>query len=96
MISERHLSQVYWLPLVHFLLCVTAMLGLVMPQLQFLGILVVFLNIADFPISIVAFILSLHHDALAWSWMLVGGTLWWYLLCRAAQFLHHRFVGNKR
>jgi hypothetical protein len=94
MISKRHLPQVFWLPLIHFLICLTAMLGFLMPQLQFLGILIVFANIADFPISLGAFALSFHHDALAWSWMLVVGTLWWYFLARAAQFLHHRFLGR--
>jgi len=86
--SERRLPQVYRLPLIHFAICIIAMSGLVVLQLQPLGILMMFVNIADFPISLVAFALSFHHDALAWIWMLVVGTLWWYLLGRAAQFLH--------
>ena len=86
--SERRLPQVYWLPLIHFAVCLTAMLGFVVPQLQFLGILMMFVNIADFPISFVAFALSFHHDALAWLWIVVVGTVWWYFLGRAAQFLH--------
>jgi hypothetical protein len=70
------------------------MLGFVVPQLQFLGILMVFVNIADFPISLVAIALAFRHDALAWIWMVVVGTLWWYLLCRAAQFMCYRFVSR--
>jgi hypothetical protein len=67
------------------------MLGFVVPQLQFLGILMVALNIADFPISLVALALSLHHGTLAWIWMVVVGTLWWYFLARTASFLRSRF-----
>ena len=93
-ISAKRLPQVYWLPLLHFVVCIIAMLGLVVPQLQFLGILMMFVNIADLPISFVAFALSFHHDALAWIWMVVVGTLWWYLLSRTAQFLHSRFGGR--
>jgi hypothetical protein len=88
---EKRLPLVYWLPLLHFAVCITAMLGFVVPQLQFLGILMMFVNIADLPISFVAFALSFHHGALAWIWMVVVGTLWWYVLGRAAQFLHSRF-----
>jgi hypothetical protein len=89
--SEKRIPQVYLLPLIHVVVCITAMLGLLVPQLQFLGILMVALNIADLPISLVAFALSFHHDALAWIWMVVVGTLWWYFLTRTASFLHSRF-----
>lgn len=88
MSEQKHLPQVYWLPLAHLVICSTAMSGLVVPQLQFLGILMMFVNIVDFPISFVALALSFHHDALAWIWMIVVGTLWWYVLSLAAQFLH--------
>jgi hypothetical protein len=67
------------------------MSGLVVPQLQFLGILMMFVNIADLPISFVAFALAFHYEALACLWMVVVGTLWWYFLGRAAQFVHSRF-----
>lgn len=88
--SGRRLPQLYWLPLIHLAVCITAMSGLVVPQLQFLGILMTFVNVADLPISFVAFALSFHHEALAWIWMLVVGTLWWYFIGRAAEFLHSR------
>lgn len=87
----RRLPRLYWLPLIHFVLCITAVLGYVVPGYSFLGILMTFVNIADLPISLVAIALSFHHDALAWIWMVVVGTLWWYLLGRAAQFLVSRF-----
>lgn len=83
--SKSRLPRVYWLPLMHFLVCIMAMSGFLVPQLQFLGILMTFVNIADLPISFVAFALSFHHDALAWIWMVVVGTLWWYFLSWAVQ-----------
>jgi hypothetical protein len=94
--SEKRLPQVYWLPLIHFVVCITAMLGYVVPPLQFLGILMMFVNIADFPISLVALALSFHYEALAWIWMVVVGTLWWYFLGRTAQFLRSRFGSRTR
>jgi hypothetical protein len=86
-----HIPRLYWLPLIHFAVCIIAMLGYAVPQLQFLGILMGFVNVVDLPISLVAFALSFHHDPLAWIWIIVVGTLWWYLLGRAAQFLASRF-----
>jgi len=92
--SGRRLPSAYWLPLAHLSLCIMAMSGFVVPQLQFLGILMIFVNIADLPISLVAFALSFGHDALAWAWMVVVGTLWWYFLSRAAQFLRRKYTGR--
>jgi hypothetical protein len=94
--SAKRLPQVYWLPLLHVALCITAMLGFVVPQLQFLGILMTVVNIADLPISFVAFALFFHHETLAWLWMVVVGTVWWYLLSLATQFLHSRFGTTKQ
>jgi hypothetical protein len=70
------------------------MLGFVIPQLQFLGILMVFVNIADIPISLVALALAFHNDPVAWIWILVAGTLWWYSLARAAEFVFNRFISR--
>jgi hypothetical protein len=86
-----HIPRLYWLPLIHFAVCIIAMLGYAVPHLQFLGILMGFVNVVDLPISLVAFALSFHHDVLAWMWTVVVGTLWWYLLGRAVQLLASKF-----
>jgi hypothetical protein len=90
--AEKRFPPVFWLPLIHFVVCITAMSGYVVPQLQFLGILMMFVNIADLPISFVAVALSFHHDAMAWLGMVVVGTLWWYFLGRTVQFLRSKFA----
>jgi hypothetical protein len=71
------------------------MLWFFVPQLQFLGILTGFVNIADFPISVVALALAFYNEPLAsWIWIVVVGTLWWYFLARAAEFVFNRFISR--
>jgi hypothetical protein len=57
---------------------------------QPLGILFTFLVLADIPISLVYAGLVWSNGVLAFLWLAVAGTLWWYLLCRTAEF-----VGSK-
>jgi hypothetical protein len=58
------------------------MLGYVVVALQPLGIVQSFIILADFPVSLVVFALAWHHAVLATIWLVVAGTLWWYLLSR--------------
>jgi hypothetical protein len=82
------LRWVYWPPLIHLAICLVAMLGYVIPSLQFLGILWSVVTIADFPVSLVTVGLAFSNNGvLAGIWAVVAGTLWWYLLCRTAEFL---------
>jgi uncharacterized protein (DUF983 family) len=68
-----------------------AILGYIVPTLQFLGILWSVVTIADFPVSFVMLVLAFSsHGMLAWVWALVAGTMWWYLLCLTAEFLAAR------
>jgi hypothetical protein len=92
--AQKRIRWIYWPPLIHFGICITAMLGFVVPPLQFLGILMMFVNIADFPISLVGLALAFHHGALAWIWIVGVGTLWWYLLARAAEFVFNKFISR--
>jgi hypothetical protein len=79
---------IYVPPLVHLSVCLIAMLGYIVPSLQFLGILWSLVTIADIPVSMVTIALAFsEHGALAGIWATVAGTLWWYLLCRVAEFL---------
>jgi len=55
--------------------------GVVVPRLQFLGILGTIVTLIDLPIvSPITIILSLHYPLLALIWMFVAGSLWWYFL----------------
>ena len=73
-------------PLVHWLVCVVAASGYVLPALQPLGILFSVLVLADIPVSLVFVALAARtHGAVAFAWLLVVGTLWWFVLCRIAQ-----------
>jgi hypothetical protein len=77
---------VHIVPLVHLLVCFTALSGYIVPQLQWLGILFSVLVIADFPISGVYIAIAVgKYGAFAVAWLFVAGTLWWYFLCRTAE-----------
>lgn len=86
--ASRGFRWIYWPPLVHLAICLIALLGYVVPALQFLGILWSLLTIVDIPVSLVTAALAFsHHGVLAGLWATVVGTLWWYFLCRVAQSL---------
>jgi hypothetical protein len=81
------LRWVHIVPLVHLFVCMSAFSGDVIKALQPLGILVSVLLIADLPISLLYGVLAMSgkHDALALSCLVLGGTAWWYGLCRMAE-----------
>ncbi len=95
-IATDRFRWIYWPPLVHLAICLLAMLGYIVPGLQFLGILWSIVMIIDFPVSIVTVVLSFsQHGVLAGAWAIVAGTLWWYMLCRTAEFLASKIRGER-
>lgn len=80
------LRWVHIVPLIHLLVCFVAASGYVVPALGWLGILFSVLFIADFPISIVYVAMAFGNlGGLGFIWLVVAGTLWWYVLCRSAE-----------
>jgi hypothetical protein len=67
--------------------------GYLVPGWQYLAIGWEFLNVVDFPFSVVAIWLSWrHHEALALASYFIVGPLWWFYLGRKADlFLEHRY-----
>jgi len=90
------IPQVYVLPLAHLALALVAYSGYLIPPLQFLGILGSVLTIVDFPLSMVAFVLSFKSNALAVTWIFVVGTCWWYFLSLVGQKLSQRVRGKTK
>ena len=58
-----------------------------MPKLEFLGILATFIMVADFPVSLAVLALAWKHPEIAAAWILIVGTLWWFVLSRAIEFV---------
>jgi hypothetical protein len=81
----RSMRWRYVLPSLHFLACSISYVGLLIPSLQFLGILFTYVLLADLPISLPAYFLAWKYPVLAVTWVFVAGTLWWYLIGRAVQ-----------
>jgi len=88
-------SPIRWrfvLPSIHLLACSICYVGLLIPSLQFVGILFTFVLLVDLPVSLFAYGLGWKHPALAVTWVFVVGTLWWYLLGRAVPAVFVWFV----
>ena len=93
---ERPSRWVYLLPSFHLSVCLISYLGLLLPNLQHLGILFMFVLLADLPISLPVYFLGWKYPALSAIWIFVAGTLWWYLLSRGAAALLARLVLRSR
>jgi hypothetical protein len=83
---------VYLLPTVHLCACLVSFIGLIIPSLQYVGILFSFILLADFPISALTYALAWKYGALGVIWIFVAGTLWWYLLGRVAEAPPSKFL----
>jgi hypothetical protein len=92
---QAHPDWIYFLPILHFCACLMSTLRYFVPGLQYLSVMWDFVVRADFPVSLVADALMTRFAPLAAIWILVAGTLWWYLLSRAAETLFNKFAGAK-
>src|ERR1700680_4362615 len=89
--SPKRFRWVYFLPLLHLCACLTTAIALFVPGLQFLGISWSFIMLADLPVSLLAYVVGWKYPALADLWIIVVGTLWWYLLSRGVELLFDKF-----
>ena len=87
MSRSGHSRWIYFLPVLHLFTYMVSMIGQVVPSLSYLGLVSTYLMYVDFPISLVALALVWKYSALAAAWILVAGTLWWYLLSRGAELV---------
>jgi hypothetical protein len=67
------------------------MVGHVIPSLQYLGIVWVGIMLVDMPVSAIAYALAWKHGTVAAIWVVIIGTLWWYLLSRGIRLLIDKF-----
>jgi hypothetical protein len=73
--ARRHRWWVFLLPAVHLCACSVSMIGYVVPRLEYLGIAWTFIMVADFPVSIVAYMVAFRSGAFATAWIFIVGTL---------------------
>ncbi|HEV2617937.1 MAG TPA: hypothetical protein VGU63_15155 [Candidatus Acidoferrales bacterium] len=50
--------------------------------------------LADLPVSAIAYVLAWMHGTAATVWIVIAGTLWWYLLGLGIDVLVNRFKRN--
>ena len=84
---SRPISWRYVLPSIHLLTCLTSYVGILIPSLQFLGILFTFVLLADLPVSLPVYVLGWKYSVIGVACIFLAGTFWWYLLGRAIEAL---------
>jgi hypothetical protein len=92
---QAHPDWVYFLPILHFCACLMSTLRFFVPGLQYLSVMWDFVARADFPLSLVADALTPKFAPLAAIWIVVAGTLWWYLLSRLAETAFNEFIPRR-
>jgi hypothetical protein len=93
---QAHPDWIYFLPILHFCACLMSTLRYFVPGLQYLVIIWEFVLHADFPVSLVAYALAPKHAPLAAIWIVVAGTLWWYLLSHVAESVFNRLKPGRK
>jgi ABC-type uncharacterized transport system permease subunit len=93
---RAHPDWIYFLPILHFCACVMSTLRYFVPGLQYLVVIWDFVMHADFPVSLLAYALTPNHAPLAAIWIVVAGTLWSYLLSRAAETVFNKFTQRQK
>jgi len=93
---EADPDWVYFLPILHFCACLMSTLRYFVPGLQYLSVMWDFVVRVDFPVSLVAYALTPQFAPIAAIWVLVVGTLWWYLLSRAGETLFHKIKPREK
>ena len=82
------------LPTVHLCACLITCVAFLTPRLEFFGLVFDFVFEADYPISFMAWLFAWNNPSFILL-QTVLGTLWWYLLSRAAEALLVRFSREK-
>lgn len=86
MVRQSRLRWVYFLPILHLCACFISLASYVVPRFEYAGgTLWEVITMLDLPLSLVAIGLAWKHGVLATIWIMVVGTLWWYLLGRGAE-----------
>jgi hypothetical protein len=93
---RAHPDWIYFLPILHFCACLMSTLRLFVPGLQYLSVMWDFVVRVDFPVSLVATALGPRYSTLGAIWIVVAGTLWWYLLSRAVEMLVNKYMRRQR
>ena len=93
---QAHPDGIYFLPILHFCACLMSTLRYFVPGVQYLTVMWDFVVRVDFPISLVADALTPKYAPLAAIWTVVAGTLWWYVLSRAAEILVSKFTRRQK
>jgi hypothetical protein len=83
-------------PLIHLWICFVGIVGTLVPRVNYLAFAWTFVFIADFPISIIPFVLVWKYPLTGALWLIVVGTLWWYLLTLGAERLVREVRGDRQ
>jgi len=74
------------LPGLHLSICLASYVGIFL-KLLYLGMMFTYVLIADLPVSLVAYLTGFTYPLFAVLWIMTVGTVWWYGLGRAAEYV---------
>jgi hypothetical protein len=79
--DRKRFHALYGAPLIHLALCLATMIGAFVHQLYLLSLCGTILMFVDMPfVTAGSAMLAWHYPLLGAIWMVVAGTIWWYLL----------------
>ena len=74
------------LPGLHLSICLLSYVGIFLKS-PYLGMMFTYALIADLPVSLVAYLTGFTYPLFAVLWIMTVGTVWWYGLGRAAEYV---------
>src|SRR5260370_11981711 len=83
---SRNRRWIYLLPALHLCACLIGLVGYLLPNVQFLGMVFDFVFVADYPISFIAWLFAWNNPSFI-VLQTVLGTFLCYLLIRRVQAL---------
>jgi hypothetical protein len=93
---QAHPDWVYFLPILHFCACLMSTLRFFVPGLQYLSLMWDFVVRVDFPISLVADALTPKFAPVGAIWIVVVGTLSWYLVSRLTEAAINKLAHRRK
>ena len=87
---------VYLLPMIHLAVSSGCYVLTLIPGVSFMAFLWTLILALDLPVSLLTYLIGQRYPGLAVAWIILAGTLWWYLLGRMGEGFFRLFTGGER
>jgi hypothetical protein len=86
---------VYLLPMIHLGVSSGCYVLTLVPGLNFTEFLWTLILALDLPVSLPTYLIGRRYPGIAVAWIILVGTLWWYLLGRIGESFFRLFTGGE-